>query len=202
MAQHFSDINDIKVAAMLNGGAVGVILTDTVYGLVAKAGSLQGIQKLYSIKHRESAPGTLIGSSVDAFQKLGFASKQLARVARYWPASLSVVLDASDVPDYLKQVRTSLPVRIPPKQPLLELLKQTGALMTTSANRHGSPTVRSIAEAESCFGDEVGFYVDGGEVMEHKSSTIIGFDDMDQMIVFRTGAYPIEELELSTSVPN
>lgn len=194
MSQHFTDINDPKLVELINSGAVGVIPTDTVYGLVAKASLPEAITAHYAVKNRELAPGTMIGPSVEAFEELGFSSRQLSRVAHYWPAPLSVVLNAADVPEYLKQKRPALPVRIPADEKVLKLLQATGPLMTTSANRSGEPTSTSVNEAIAYFGDLIDFYVDGGELGERPPSTIVGFDESGELTVFRAGAFPVDNL--------
>ena len=179
---------------MIRHGAVGVIPTDTVYGLVALASDSRAIEKMYSLKRRDTQPGTIVASSVDDLVSLGFDKKQLQKVAKYWPASLSVVLDATSIPKYLKDTRSSLAVRIPNHPTLLELLKKTGPLMTTSANMPGLQTSTSVLMAEDYFREGVDYYVDGGEINDITPSTIIGFDENDEMIVYREGAVRIEDL--------
>lgn len=193
MALFFNSVTDPKLAELIRGGAIGIIPTDTVYGLVAVAGHQEAITRLYRIKEREQAPGTMIAHSTEAFQSLGFPEPQLLRVAAHWPAPLSVVLDATDIPAYLKQTRDSLPARIPNHPDLLELLAVTGPLMTTSANTPHSPTSRTIDEAVAYFGDAVDFYVDEGDLGERPPSTIIGYNG-DELIVYRRGAVDPDSL--------
>ena len=193
MALFFTSVSDPKVAELLRNGAVGIIPTDTVYGLVAKATHEDAVLRLYKVKEREQAPGTMIGPSVEAFGELGFPMPHLERVATHWPAPLSVVLDASEIPDYLKQTRTSLPVRIPNHPDLLELLAYTGPLMTTSANTPKAPTSRTIDEAVAYFGDEIDFYVDAGDLGERPPSTIVGYDG-DELVIYREGAFDSSNL--------
>ena len=190
-AKHFTDLNDPELIQLINKGAIGVIPTDTVYGLVAQATNKIAVEKLYQTKRRELPPGTMIGTSVDSFVTLGFDRTHLNRAAHYWPASLSVVLDASFVPNYLKQGRDTLPVRIPASTPLVALLSQTGPLMTTSANAPKQPTSTSIKMAVDYFGNEVDFYVDGGDLSDRPPSTIIGFDSTSKVVVYRQGAVQV-----------
>lgn len=187
MAEFFTSLADPRLAELLRKGAIGILPTDTVYGLVARAEHPEAISRLYGVKAREHAPGTMIGHSVEAFRILGFPADLLERAAPHWPAPLSVVLDASRIADYLKQTRPSLPVRIPDHSDLLELLAQTGPLMTTSANTPKAPTSRTIDEAVAYFGDAVDFYVDAGDLGERPPSTIIGYDG-DGLVVYRRGA--------------
>lgn len=194
MPQHFTDINDPELVQLIKNGAIGVIPTDTVYGLVAQASNPDAIKAHYAVKNRELAPGTMIGPSVQSFALLGFRQEQLDKVAHYWPAPLSVVLDAANVSDYLKHKRPALPVRIPDDAKLQTLLEQTGPLMTTSANRPGEPTSTSVDEAIAYFGDSVDFYVDGGNLGIRPPSTIVGFDETDQLVVYREGAFRTDQL--------
>lgn len=193
MTKHFTHLNDPELVALIQHGAIGVIPTDTVYGLVAQASNEEAVQKLYQTKRRELPPGTMIGATIESFADLGFDRSQLERVAHYWPAALSVVLDATNIPVYLKQNRDALPVRIPTMTSLAALLNQIGHLMTTSANAPKQPTSTSVQMAMDYFGDEVDFYVDGGDLSGRPPSTIIGFDPDGKIIVYRQGAAIIED---------
>lgn len=189
----FQDVNDPVLVEMILDGAVGILPTDTVYGLVAKANLKSAVDRLYQIKPRHLQPGTIIGASIDTFRDLGFHEDVLGRCLSYWPDSISVVLNATHVETYLKKRRDALPVRIPKAQKLTKLLQQTGALMTTSANAPGAPTATNIHTAMKYFGDEVDFYVDVGELGERPPSTIIGFDDNGSVVVYREGAVKLDD---------
>jgi L-threonylcarbamoyladenylate synthase len=193
MARRFDSLSDPELITLINNGCIGVIPTDTVYGLVAQATNEQALQKLYQTKRRELPPGTMISASIQSLASLGFDRSHLERVAHYWPAALSVVLDAANIPTYLKQNRNALPVRIPDMASLTSLLNQTGPLMTTSANAPKQPTSTSVQMAVDYFGDEVDFYVDGGDLSGRPPSTIIGFDPGGGIIVYRQGAVNIED---------
>ncbi len=184
----FTSVSDPELAAMITRGAIGVIPTDTVYGLVAQANNQAAIKKMYSVKKREHQAGTTIGASIDQFVALGFPTAPLLAAQQYWPASLSVVVNAASVPHYLKIERTALPVRIPSPPDLLTLLRQTGALMTSSANKPGEPTATNIKAAMDYFGDSVDFYVDAGDLGNRPPSTIIEFGPNHQLIIHRQGA--------------
>lgn len=194
MAQLFTPVNNDRLTGVLNGGGIGVLPTDTVYGLVARAADPAAIQKMYDIKKRADQPGTLIASSINDLMKLGLDSSQLSLAAKFWPGQISVVINADNVAAYLKQTRDSLAVRIPDDPSLSRLLAQTGPLMTTSANVPGQPTSSTITEAKEYFGDKVDFYVDGGTIANNQPSTIIGLDEHANIIVFRRGAVDIDRL--------
>jgi len=188
MTRYFSSLDDPEVVQLIHMGAIGVIPTDTVYGLVAAATNPNAVAKLYATKLRELPPGTMIGASVTDFADLGFPADTLQKVKHLWPASLSIVLDASNIPTYLKQQRPSLPVRIPNVPVLRALLRQTGPLMTTSANAPKQPTSTTVAMAKEYFGESIDFYVDGGDLSGRPPSTIIGITPNDNIEIFRQGA--------------
>jgi len=191
MTQYFSSLEDPNLITLIANGAVGVLPTDTVYGLVAAIRSPQAVTKLYATKPRELAPGTIIAASVEDLVSVGFHLDQLKQVEHYWPAPLSVVLDAKDVNADVKQVRTDLPVRIPNNLALANLLRHTGPLMTTSANAPKQPTSTSVVMAESYFGDSIDYYVDGGDVSNQPPSTIIGIKPDHSIEIYRQGAVKI-----------
>lgn len=188
MTQYFTSLDDPEVVQLIQSGAVGVIPTDTVYGLVAAATNQIAVAKLYATKKRELPPGTMIGASVEDFAELGFPHETLTKVNHLWPAPLSVVLDAANVPEYVKQQREALPVRIPNVPSLATLLQQTGPLMTTSANAPKQPTSTTVAMAKNYFGESIDFYVDGGDLSGRPPSTIIGINPDNTIEVFRQGA--------------
>lgn len=191
MTQYFSSLHDTKLANSISHGAVGVIPTDTVYGLVAAIRHPKAVAKLYATKPRELSPGTIIAASIEDLASVGFDYNSLKRVDHFWPASLSVVLDATGVDSTVKQTRSDLPVRIPDSPALLALLQQTGPLMTTSANAPKQPTSTSVDMAVEYFGDAVDFYVDGGDLSGRPPSTIIGINPDDSIVVYRQGAVDI-----------
>jgi L-threonylcarbamoyladenylate synthase len=177
-------------------GAVGVLPTDTVYGLVARAADEAGVQRLYDLKHREGKPGTLIAANIDQLATLGLKARYLKAVEQFWPGAVSVIIPCSNPAlAYLHQGKLSLAVRIPDQSELLKLLEQTGPLLTSSANHPSEPVANTVAEAQKYFGDAVDFYIDGGDLSGHKPSTVIRIID-DAIEILREGAVKIQENEL------
>lgn len=190
---------------MLNGvdeqlqkpSAVGVIPTDTVYGVVARAVDQDAVTRLYTLKRREQKPGTLIAASIEQLEALGIKHRYLKAVEQFWPGAVSVVIPAA-APElaYLHQGKQSIAVRIPDQADLLALLQQTGPLITSSANQPGEPPATTIEQAKAYFGQEVDFYHDGGDLSDRQPSTIIRVVD-DAIEVLRQGAVPIDDGTMS-----
>ena len=172
-------------------GAIGVIPTDTVYGVVARASDQAAVTRLYAAKDREHKPGTLIAASIDQLETLGLKRRYLTAVSQFWPGAVSVIIPCADTNlEYLHQGKQSLAVRIPESVELRNMLEQTGPLLTSSANHPGQPTAVTVDQARAYFADRVDFYIDGGDLSDHQPSTIIQIID-DAVEVIREGAVKI-----------
>lgn len=177
---------------LLQPGAVGVIPTDTVYGLVARAQDEAAVARLYALKHRDHKPGTIIAANIDQLVALGIKRRYLTAVEQFWPGAVSVEIPHAVT--YLHQGTGRQAFRIPDNKELQELLLQVGPLQTTSANDPGEPPANTVQEAQQYFGDRVDFYVDGGDMSANLPSTIVRIID-DAIEVIRQGAVDIPTAE-------
>ncbi len=171
MPQTFDSLADPKLTELLRAGAVGVLPTDTVYGLVCIASNQQAVERLYRLKNRVRKPGTLIAASVEQLEAYGLNTTQLAQAQAYWPGAVSVEIEHTT--GYLHQGTGRQAFRVPDDETVRDLLRRVGPLQTTSANAPGLPTAATIAEAEAYFQDSVDFYVDGGNRQGRTPSKII-----------------------------
>lgn len=192
----FHSLSDPELISMLHAGAVGVLPTDTLYGIVARASSPEAVERLYSLKHRERKPGTTIAASSDQLVDLGVDPHVVEEVATYWPAPLSIVLPLPARLAYLHQEVGESPFRVVADEHLQILLQQTGPLVTSSANQPGEQPARNLAEAQAYFGDTVDFYVDSGDIGDREPSTIARLSD-NGLEILRQGAAVIDEKESS-----
>lgn len=181
-----------EIADFTEQGMVGVIPTDTLYGLVCSAASPQAVQRLYGLKKREKKPGTVIAASIDQLVELGVPRRYLTAVSQFWPNPISVVIPLGDHLKELHAGKGSVAFRIPDNEQLMNVLKRTGPLLTSSANHPGETPAATIADAENYFGDTVDFYVDGGDLTGAKPSTVIHMVD-DAVEVLREGAVTVTE---------
>jgi L-threonylcarbamoyladenylate synthase len=194
-------IDKVSVVNQINDGAVGVMPTDTLYGIVCSAANQSAVERLYVLKSREVKPGTVVAASIDQLVQLGIPRRYLTAVEQYWPGPISVIIPVGNTLSYLHQGKGSLAVRIPSDESFQKLLAQTGPLLTSSANMPGEEPAHSVEEAKNYFGDSVDFYIDGGNFSDHKPSTIIRVID-DAVEVIRQGAVKISESgEIEASPP-
>ena len=191
MERVFKSLTDPKLLALIKTGAVGVIPTDTVYGLVCRAEDETAVKRLYGLKNREKKPGTIIAANIDQLVGLGIKYRYLKAVEQYWPGAISVVIPFSDpAKAYLRQGLPDLAVRVPKIANLSQFIRVTVPFLTTSANMPRKTLAANINEAQKIFGNKVDFYVDGGDLSGRKPSTIIRIID-DEIEVLRQGAVKI-----------
>ncbi|MGH7237259.1 MAG: L-threonylcarbamoyladenylate synthase [Candidatus Saccharimonadales bacterium] len=186
----FSTVKNPELYELINAGGVGVLPTDTVYGLVCSARNPAAAARLYSLKLRGNKPGTIIAANIDELVSLGLKRRYLKAVEQFWPGAVSVILPAPESLHYLSQSQPSLAMRVVGDQKINQLLNKTGPLLTTSANLPGQPPAQIIAEAQKYFADKIDFYVDGGDLSGRPPSTIIKIID-DAIEVVRRGAVKI-----------
>jgi len=185
-------------AALGRGGLV-VIPTDTVYGLAADAFQPEAVRALVAAKGRTPAspPPVLIASlpTLDALAE-EVAPEVRALAARFWPGPLTIIVPARASLDWdLGETHGTVALRMPDDPIALELLKDTGPLAVSSANRTGEPPATTAAAALAALGDAVEVVIDGGE-RGTVASTIVdatGLPDAPLRIV-RAGAVGAEAL--------
>ena len=183
----FSDLLDPELINALQNDGVGVLLTDTVYGIVGRAGSRKAATGVIEAKGRKYKPGTLIAANIQQLIELGLPPDHLKICQHFWPGPVSVVIPAGPELEYIHLGKDSIVVRIPDKPELVSLLESVGPLLTTSANLPDQPMINTIEEAQKLFGRRLNFYVDGGPLSAPVASTILKVD----IEVLRQGAVTI-----------
>lgn len=191
MATHY-EITDPKLVSALHNGQVGVLPTDTLYGLVASARLPEAVQRVYDLKGRsDHKPCIILVDSVETARTLGMPLHELEVAAAYWPASLSVIFSSLDPRyEYLQRELGWPPLRVPADPDLRHFLAQSGPLIAPSANMQGEPPAQTIQEAERVFDERVDFYVDGGR-RHGEPSTLVRVEADGTLAVLRHGAFKL-----------
>lgn len=180
---------------ILKSGGIGVIPTDTQYGLVAEALNQDAVEKVYKIRKRSpEKPFIILISDLSDLKFFGvdldFKTSQF--LENIWPNPVSIILPvASNEFAYLHRGTNSLAFRMPDDKNLLEILQKTGPLIAPSANLEGHIYAKSISEAKNYFGDQVDFYEDQG-TLESRPSTLIKIED-GKIEVLRQGLYELPQ---------
>ena len=164
------------VTAVRHGGLV-VLPTDTVYGIGADAFTPSAIAALLAAKGRgrNVPPPVLVGSVRAASalaESLGAFGQDL--IDEFWPGPLTLVFRASPTLAWdLGDTRGTVAVRMPLHPVALDLLRRTGPMAVSSANKHGQPPATTAAQAQEQLGGTVSVYLDGGPCADTVPSTIV-----------------------------
>ncbi len=183
-------ISEIKY---LSNGKIGVIPTDTIYGVAASAMSKKSVERAYEIMKRNPKKPfvVLIGSIADLALfdvKLDADTQKILR--NIWPGKVSMVLPVSSKKfEYLHRGTRTSAFRLPKKKSLLDLLKKTGPLISSSANSEGKKPAETIAEAKKYFQNEIDFYVSAGKLAS-KPSTILKVKG-GKICIMRQGSFRV-----------
>lgn len=171
--KEFTSITDPQIAVILNAGGIGVLRTDTLYGVVARADDESAVERVYAVKGRDhtKSPIVLIGELSQMFDDLPAAAELVA--AQEWPGKTSVIVPSQAAPAWIKRGNGSVAYRLPDNDDLRELLRSTGPLIAPSANPEGRIPAADISEARTYFGQTVDFYVDGGHVDDDTPSQLL-----------------------------
>jgi len=174
-----------------------VIPTDTVYGIGADAFTPPAVAALLEAKGRgRDMPVPVLVGTVRAagalVEDLGTYGQDL--IDAFWPGPLTLICRASRSLTWdLGDSKGTVAIRMPLHAVALELLKETGPMAVSSANRSGAPPATTAAGAEEQLGESVAVYLDGGACADDTPSTII---DLTTAVprVLRKGAIPVEKL--------
>ena len=185
---------EAAVSAVQRGDLI-VMPTDTVYGLGADAFKSWAVSALLNAKGRRNPPPVLVGSK-NTLDGLVFGLPQVARdlVDAFWPGALTIVVEhAPSLQWDLGGGDGTVAVRMPLHPIALEVLRETGPMAVSSANKQGQPAAETAAEARDQLGYSVSVYLEGGPCPEPVASTIISVTNSEHRVL-RAGAIPIEKL--------
>jgi tRNA threonylcarbamoyl adenosine modification protein (Sua5/YciO/YrdC/YwlC family) len=166
---------DRAVAAIQDGGVVG-LPTDTVYGIGVDPLREMAVARLFEMKGRpQHKPIGLLVASLEQAAIVGVLDERTMELARaHWPGALTIVVTPRMIlSDWVGDAQgRTVALRVPNHPVALELLKATGPLAVTSANRSGGPECLDDVKAREVFGDEVAEYL-RGTATGGKASTVV-----------------------------
>ena len=192
--------NQIEAAAaILRGGGLLGLPTETVYGLGANGLNPQAVRKIFEAKGRPQdnplilhIPGAqwIPRYCVDV-PPLAY---ELAR--RFWPGPLTMILKrAACVPDVTTAGLDTVGVRCPNHPVALAVIREAGVpVAAPSANISGRPSCTSAQDVLEDMDGRIDGVVDGGPCTVGVESTIIDMTCKPPRLL-RPGGLSLEELE-------
>ncbi len=163
------------VRALAQGQPVG-IPTDTVYGLAVDPFLPGATDRIFAAKRRPrdvSLPVLVAGAEQALSLATAVPDVALRLMERYWPGPLTLILPArSGLGADLGDDEATVGLRSPDHAVPQALCAAVGPLATTSANRHGEPTLVTATDVAEVFGDTVPVVLDGGTCAGSPSTVI------------------------------
>lgn len=206
-------------AQIINEGGVIVVPTDTVYGVACDPFNEAAVAKIYELKRRPRTKALqILMSEVGDLEKLGLylpspldilgkkflpgGYSPIARAKKDSVASNLATLCKTNETDAQNDAKTQATqgVRVPDCPELMQILRVTGPLAASSANRSGNESADSVEEAFAAFGNEIPLYLNAGPTRSHVASTVVGADssDKDGIVILREGV--ISECEIRNAL--
>src|SRR4051812_10815526 len=171
--------------------------TDTVYGVGADAFLPAAVARLLAAKNRGRAMPVpvLIGEASTLGGLVLETPPAAVRLAgAFWPGGLTLVLEhAPSLAWDLGDAEGTVAVRLPDDDLARDLLRRTGPLAVSSANRSGRPAATTAQEAAAQLGDHAAVVLDGGPRSSSAASTIVDCTSPAPRVL-RIGAIPVDRL--------
>ena len=178
----------------LNNGDVIIFPTDTVYGIGAKINDIEALNKIYEVKKRpkEKRLAVLCASLKDIEDIVYLTDDALKLINHFMPGALTVILKSKE------EIRNefifeTVAVRIPNHELALRILRENGAMATTSVNISGSKPLNDYIEIVKEFNDEVSCIYPNTEIPSKISSTIVDLSG-NECVLIREGSIKFSEI--------
>ncbi len=170
-----NDNNLDKIVNELKNNKVAIIPTDTVWGIVSLNPDL-----IYQVKNRPKEKKLI--SFVNDIDELNIDNIIFNKLAnKFWPGPLTLIYQG-------------ISYRKPNSDYLLNIIKKTGPLYSSSANISGQNPITNKEEAVSNFSNYINviIFINGKYSKDNNASTIY---DIDKRKIIRQGAITMSDLK-------
>lgn len=182
-----------RIVDILKKGGIGVLATDTIYGVVGSANSKKAVDRIYKLKGRdEKKPFIILISDVKDLEKFGISTpsflitknpplKRGINSRGFWPLKTTIIFPITKKYqkklEYLHRGTNSLAFRLitnklEKNKNLFNIIKKVGPIVAPSANPQGLTPAQNINETNNYFGDKINFYLDSGNIKSKPSKII------------------------------
>jgi L-threonylcarbamoyladenylate synthase len=162
------DASLADAVSALRAGGVVAYPTEAVWGLGCDPRQRGACERLFAITQRPPTQGVLLIASdfaeLEPYIDLpAVPLTALDRALATWPGPHTWIFPRSaSAPEWVAGAHNGIAVRVTAHPPAAALCRAfAGALVSTSANRHGEPALRSADEVRQIFGDQVDAILNG-----------------------------------------
>jgi L-threonylcarbamoyladenylate synthase len=170
-----------EAADLVRLGGVGVMPTDTLYGIIASVFDPGAVERVYRIRGRDAGkPCIVLLSDAADLIRFGIDLDEMSqrRLSEVWPGPVSIVLSCPGLEwKYLHRGTGTIAFRVPDDSGLRTFLTSAGPVIAPSANPVGERPAETADEATRYFFDLTDFLVDGGRCSGEPSTVVRLGDD-------------------------
>ncbi len=179
-----------KMRRVLVENGLIALPTESFYGLAVAPFNEQALVRLWQAKGRSKEKPILVLIGEESQLELlvrNIPPAATVLMNAFWPGPLTIVFPAAaGLSDSVTAGTRSVGIRLSAWQPLRELLRRTGPVTGTSANREGMPPPTTVEEIYYGLGDTLDLIVDAGATPGGPPSTVI--DAQGPIRIIRDGA--------------
>jgi len=165
--------------------------TDTVYGLGTLAFDGPTALKLYVAKERPPEKAIpILMADISDLDRIAINVPPIAYrlIETFWPGALTIVVPKQPTIPIEVSTTNTVAVRIPDLDLARDLMRLTGPLAVTSANRSSGPNPRTAQEVHDQLAGRINAILDGGMTPGGVPSTVLDCTQPTP-IILREGAW-------------
>ena len=187
-----------RAGAILAGGGLVAVPTETVYGLAGSGLDEAAVERIYEVKGRPARkPLSLMVPGPEGLEWYGEAVPPGAYILaeRFWPGPVTIVVRAkAGIPGAVLAGGDTVGLRCPDQEQTLALLKLCGVpLAAPSANPSGAESPKTAEEVLAYFDGKIEAVLDGGPCGIGRESTVVDMT-VSPYKILREGAVPEAEI--------
>jgi|WetSurMetagenome_2_1015567.scaffolds.fasta_scaffold463147_1 L-threonylcarbamoyladenylate synthase len=187
-----------EICDRFQSGEIGIIPTDTVYGIAGIVGNINVEEKIYKIKNRDESKNFVMQTyDINIVKKMVKEINDSAEklMKKFFPGPITLIFNSSD---YLKSIYNwkydTIGIRIPANDVTLNILRKLDSpIFVTSANISGQKQLDNIDDIIKLFDDKIDFIVKDMSNKKNVPSTIIDVTD-NKIKILREGVISIETI--------
>lgn len=207
-----------RAAEIVKEGGIIAFPTDTVYGMGADPFNVEVVNRIFSLKNRNSDQGfPILVSDLDEAKKIGvFGQNELILAENFWPGQLTIVVPlktnengSSFMDKIVTGGKETVAIRVPQNEIILGICKELkkisnfGGIIGTSANISGERNPTSGRPVISQFSWVINMIIDSGKCKYKIPSTVIHINQKmlnsgesleNSVIIFREGKITRREI--------
>jgi L-threonylcarbamoyladenylate synthase len=190
-----------QAAAVLSGGGLVAMPTETVYGLAGDARNSLAVARIFDAKERPRFNPLIVHvADMNMARQVAMFDTAAERVAAaFWPGPLTLVLPVNPAARLSTLVTAGLDtvaVRMPAHPMAQALLRAfAGPLAAPSANPSGRVSPTTAAHVMAGLGGRIDAILDGGPCAVGVESTILSLGLGGAPLLLRPGGITVEALE-------